>query len=322
MSIAITFGAFGDFVSVVDLAMRGLKARGSSRGSSYDYQCLIHELHALKRILLSIAMVVASQDSMGESMINDGLIAEVVGCRDVVEGLWKQVDKFEDALRPGSTRRGPIVWWRKIQSRLDNLLEHVTSSMAVATAQIRELATVVRQPPPQVGYGPPNAITFHDLFGIQTLFPMNLCESRQQFGVILRLLSSKWLAIMQKAIKVDAYHAMCEEPRTLLSSGDSEEKWTSVVVPGRTIRILYGFRLEHWEGGAAPVAVDKLGEEMYVNFVVCPDCEWGSGHRPFYSKHKCQVFVFGCHSEDADWKVSVEVCVSRPAYHHLQRPVT
>ena len=110
MATAFTFGAFGDFVSIVELVVRGLKSLSASSGSSYDYQCLTQELLALRRILQILAA--ATLTGIDTATV-DGLIAEVEHCRVVVERVWEGIRKYDKALRaresgPGVARRGVV----------------------------------------------------------------------------------------------------------------------------------------------------------------------------------------------------------------------
>lgn len=145
------------------------------------------------------------------------------------------------------------------------------SSVDVVTTHVKELSIVMRQLPTKLGYARPNAITIHDPFGTNTLLPMALCESPQQFDDMLALVSAKWPALMRQTIKTGQYVPICVEAGARLDHAD-EDEWTSSVVPGRTIRISY---LVDWH----PTSMTGQAMGKLLQFVVCPDCEQGGGPR-------------------------------------------
>ena len=108
MAAAFTFGAFRDIVSVVELVVRALKSLSASSGSSYECQCLVQELLALKRILQILAAATLANI---EIVAVGGVIAKVEFCHALVERVWEQVRKSNRALgaESGRTARRGVV---------------------------------------------------------------------------------------------------------------------------------------------------------------------------------------------------------------------
>ena len=143
--------------------------------------------------------------------------------------------------------------------------------MRVVNTQMSEILTVIRQLPAKLGYARPNAITLHDPCGNNTILPMIICESSQQFSTVLRLISSKWPLCLRNSIDNCTFHALCEESETTVSPlcVDDEQVWSSTVAPGRTIRIFCFMTLFVFpnEDGAPPC---NSGAR------ICPECGEGS----------------------------------------------
>ncbi len=105
----LSFGSFGDIATAVDLALRIVKALRSSSGSSYEYQYLLQELHALAYVL-QLANA-TTHTGMLPLDVTHAIVAEIARCRVVMDRLWERIHGYQKAL---GTPGGIGSSWRKI----------------------------------------------------------------------------------------------------------------------------------------------------------------------------------------------------------------
>jgi hypothetical protein len=100
--------SFGDIVAASNLALTIYKALSDSTGSSFEYQCLIDELHSFHLALEYVDRIIRVTP-LGEDVIQ-AINAEAGRCRELLDKFWDRVKSYRKALGGG----GPGSSWRKI----------------------------------------------------------------------------------------------------------------------------------------------------------------------------------------------------------------
>lgn len=112
---AFSFGAFGDFVALLDLALKVRKSLNTSSGGSQEYLTLLVEVDSLVRFL---RMATTASSSIPPAQLSPALIR--TGCdalkssQYVLESLEKKIITYQGKLRRGGSERMMMESWRKI----------------------------------------------------------------------------------------------------------------------------------------------------------------------------------------------------------------
>ena len=106
MSTGVTFGSFGDIITLCIIIKDLVKALDDSRGSSAEYQEVIRELWALDRVLLEVELLWRTCESTSElSALRETARRMADQCRQSIDTFLKKVKKFGPSLRDGGSGR-------------------------------------------------------------------------------------------------------------------------------------------------------------------------------------------------------------------------
>jgi hypothetical protein len=100
--------SFGDIVTAANIAHSIYKALSDSTGSSYEYQCLIAEVHSFEQALRTVELAITVTPPSGR--LAEGIGAETTICRDLLKTFLDRIQSYQKAL--GGGRKGAS--WRKI----------------------------------------------------------------------------------------------------------------------------------------------------------------------------------------------------------------
>ena len=101
--------SFGDIVTVANIAVSIYRALSDSTGSSFEYQCLIAELHSFERALRIVDHAIATVPP-GEHLARN-IEAETTTCLELLNTFHDHIKSYQKAL--GGGRKGASSW-RKI----------------------------------------------------------------------------------------------------------------------------------------------------------------------------------------------------------------
>jgi hypothetical protein len=111
----LTFGSFGDVVTLAELVLKVIKALRDSSGSSYEYQTLIMDVESFRRALLEASRLCdVSQDAGDSPSIERLILDEVAACHNIIDTLFKKVQGDRDHLKAGGSRNKVKDIWRKV----------------------------------------------------------------------------------------------------------------------------------------------------------------------------------------------------------------
>src|SRR5258708_1838918 len=99
--------SFGDIVTAANIAHSIYKALSDSTGSSYEYQCLIAEVHFFEKALRTVEQAVTMMQPSGQLAQN--IEAETTTCLELLKTFLGRIKSYQKALGGG---RGAS--WRKI----------------------------------------------------------------------------------------------------------------------------------------------------------------------------------------------------------------
>lgn len=112
---AFSFGAFGDFVALLDLALKVRKSLNTSSGGSQEYLTLLVEVDSLVRLL---RMATTASTSISPSQLSPALIQTgydaLKSSQYVLKSLEIKIIAYQDKLRRGRSERMMMESWRKI----------------------------------------------------------------------------------------------------------------------------------------------------------------------------------------------------------------
>ena len=99
--------SFGDIVAAANIVHSIYKALSDSMGASYDYQCLISELHFFEQALRFVDVVITAAPPTGRDALN--IAAEITTCLELLKKFDGRIKSYQKDLggRKGSS-------WRKI----------------------------------------------------------------------------------------------------------------------------------------------------------------------------------------------------------------
>jgi len=100
--------SFGDIVAAANIAHSIYKALSDSTGSSYEYQCLITEVHSLERALRTVERALTVPPP--SVRLAQDIEAETTTCLDLLKAFLDRIKAYQKAL--GGSRKGTS--WRKI----------------------------------------------------------------------------------------------------------------------------------------------------------------------------------------------------------------
>ena len=100
--------SFGDIVAAANIAQSIYKALSDSTGSSYDYQCLIAEVHSFEQVLRTVDLVIYVT---GRHDLARDIGAETTVCVELLKKFLRSIESYQKAL--GGSRKGANSW-RKI----------------------------------------------------------------------------------------------------------------------------------------------------------------------------------------------------------------
>lgn len=104
--------SFGDVVAAASLAAKVFKALSDSTGSSFEYQSLVGESNALSNVLKLVE--IALRSSTLNHAVVEGINAEAVRCRLVLEKLWDKIKGYQKTLGCAAEGSWTKSSWRKI----------------------------------------------------------------------------------------------------------------------------------------------------------------------------------------------------------------
>jgi hypothetical protein len=99
--------SFGDIVTAANIALSIYKALSDSSGSSYEYQCLIAEVHSFEQALRIIDFAITKMPPSGQ--LAQGIQAETATCLKLLETFLGSIKSYQKALGGGRSTS-----WRKI----------------------------------------------------------------------------------------------------------------------------------------------------------------------------------------------------------------
>lgn len=104
MSAGVTFGSFGDIITLCIIIKDLVKALDDSRGSSAEYQEVIRELWALDRVLLEVELLWRTcEDSVELNALRETARRMADQCRQSIEGFLTKIKKYGPSLRDGGS---------------------------------------------------------------------------------------------------------------------------------------------------------------------------------------------------------------------------
>lgn len=96
----VTFGSFGDIISLSLIIKDLVKSLDNSRGSSAEYQAVIRELWSLDHALIEVGMLLQSCEPMIELSALSATVKESAEqCRKCIMTFQDQIKKYEKSLR-------------------------------------------------------------------------------------------------------------------------------------------------------------------------------------------------------------------------------
>ena len=99
--------SFGDIVTAANIGHSIYKALSDSMGASYDYQCLILELHSFEQALKFVDAVITAAPPTGRDALN--IAAEITTCLELLTTFNDRIKSYQKVL---GGRKGAS--WRKI----------------------------------------------------------------------------------------------------------------------------------------------------------------------------------------------------------------
>ena len=100
--------SFGDIVAAANIALSIYNALRASTGSSYEYQCLIDELHSFQLALRMVDLAIAMTPPGGH--LAQDIAAETTTCLDLLKAFHDRIKSYQKSL--GRSRKGAS--WVKI----------------------------------------------------------------------------------------------------------------------------------------------------------------------------------------------------------------
>lgn len=112
---AFSFGAFGDFVALFDLAQKVKRSLNASSGASEDYLTLLVELDSLIRILRTATTASTSPrlPQLTPPLVRTGRHA-LKSLQDVLRSIETKIRTYQENLRKGGSLRMMMDSWRKV----------------------------------------------------------------------------------------------------------------------------------------------------------------------------------------------------------------
>jgi len=129
--------SFGDIVAAVTIVHTIYTALQDSRGSSFEYQCLIDDLRSFETALNTVHDIL--QKIPIDQSLRDPIIAEAKVCRTLLEGFLGRIQRYEVIL----SRRCTAIWrkvvWaifktKEVESFRLKLLQHKQNISTFLTA--------------------------------------------------------------------------------------------------------------------------------------------------------------------------------------------
>lgn len=106
--IPLVPASFGDIVAAGNLALAIYKALSDSTGSSYEYQCLVDELHSFERALRTVELAIAISPPSGR--LAQDIREETTTCLNLLKTFFDRIQSYQKDLGTGSKGAS----WRKI----------------------------------------------------------------------------------------------------------------------------------------------------------------------------------------------------------------
>ncbi|TFY76066.1 hypothetical protein EWM64_g7947 [Hericium alpestre] len=116
MSVSFTFGAFGDIVSLIQLATSVSKALHESIGASMEYQELVMEVDSFVKTMNCVHHIMSFQGPDRLSpVVEDALNTSLAVCSVHIGKIANKVTGYRESLRKGGgTDQMVLDSWRKI----------------------------------------------------------------------------------------------------------------------------------------------------------------------------------------------------------------
>ena len=99
--------SFGDIVAAANVVHAIYEALSDSMGASYDYQCLISELHSFEQALKTVDRAITLAPPTGRDALD--IAAETTTCLELLKKFYDHIKSYQKAL---GGRKGAS--WRKI----------------------------------------------------------------------------------------------------------------------------------------------------------------------------------------------------------------
>ena len=99
--------SFGDIVAAANIVHAIYEALSDSMGASYDYQCLISELHSFEQALKTVDRAITLAPPTGRDALD--IAAETTTCLELLKKFDDRIKSYQKAL---GGRKGAS--WRKI----------------------------------------------------------------------------------------------------------------------------------------------------------------------------------------------------------------
>jgi len=129
--------SFGDIIAAVTIVHTIYTALQDSRGSSFEYQCLIDDLHSFETALNTVHDIL--QKIPIDQSLRDPIIAEAKVCRALLEGFLGRIQRYEVVLSGRWTAIWRKVVWaifktKEVESFRLKLLQHKQNISTFLTA--------------------------------------------------------------------------------------------------------------------------------------------------------------------------------------------
>jgi len=129
--------SFGDIVAAVTIVHTIYTALQDSRGSSFEYQCLIDDLRSFETALNTVHDIL--QKIPIDQSLRDPIIAEAKVCRTLLEGFLGRIQRYEVVLSGRCTAIWRKVVWaifktKEVESFRLKLLQHKQNISTFLTA--------------------------------------------------------------------------------------------------------------------------------------------------------------------------------------------
>ena len=142
MELALTFGSVGDIIAVSLLIKDIIRSLGDCRGSSKEYQDLVHSLSILDETLHQVDQIVRNpRRTSADKVLCSIALKRLQQIRAFLHSFNSQLEKFRSSLAPGGSGDRLKDAARKIQFKLEG--KDIEKTKEKITGYVLELKMVL-----------------------------------------------------------------------------------------------------------------------------------------------------------------------------------